>query len=484
MRIRALFVLLTAFSLMMTVHAQDETPPFDLVTGVRDIIDVEAYLENAALNVEPFDVFTDWNNSDFRTIENAAVSPNGAMLAWTGELNQRVTRELTDVICHHIFETNQSNCFLLPDERLTSVSPLNWSPDNRFITFTEDRILLNDESDVWVYSVSPQTLINMTDDMVTGPDYDTLVAKVDLAPTWSPFDSSLYLFRNTAPGGLSPIFDVYRFTAEQIDTTVAAEAELLAELFPVSDPSELAERTPEAFDPATLPEPTDVPTTPVPEPELIVSLSGFPLNSSIAETYQETLRGATQIDNGSLFMAMAVNSESEPATSGIWLIDLNGRQLIPLVTMQPFIDSAPEWVIDYQITGITWANDSTGLAVAIAYQGPSAEFTNIYFYDIATGIVTPYVDYGPLENESLFFGGEAPFIKPDSAVLLPGNALFYYNRSSRDTLNAVNVTDTANPQRVNIGRQLTQQNRAPSSVGFSPDFIRVLLDKNLILIGR
>lgn len=485
MRTRAFLLLLLLLLSAAVVAAQDDAPSFDLTTRLRDAADVQTLLDAATFNVEPFDVFTDWNNSSIRALTGATIAPDAGSIAWHGQITQNVTTEQATVICVYTIETVTSNCLLLPDDGPESIGVLDWSPDARLIVFTEDRARARDESDIWVYQVQPQALVNLTPDGVSGSRFETATALVDFAPVWHPTDGSLYFLRDAAPGGLAPLFDLYRLERPALDAVLGIAAERIIAQNERPDVGVFTgEATPEVFDPNTLVEPTPEPELPLPSPQLLASLAGFPINTTFPETTREMFNGAASIDPNGFFLALALNSSVNPPDSGVMLVDLSSFEIIPVLTLDLFTEYTPEWIESAEIRDLAWSGDGGALVVSVWEQGRSAAYHSLFLYNTTTGRVVPMISFADVLNESLFFGGEAPFIAPDSAVLLPEGALVYFNRSSRDTLNAIDLDTPDMLQRLPIGRNLSTENRFPSSAGVGEDVIRLLLDTNLITLSR
>ncbi|MFW5748453.1 MAG: hypothetical protein ACOCYT_02435 [Chloroflexota bacterium] len=534
--IKRLLLLLGLLLATGVVLAQDQPPqPFDIASKIRNAIDLNEYLDTLVLDVEPEDIFQNWDNSEFRTIDGAAISPDASMMAWHSEIRERVSSQTTRVLCVHTFETTDVSCHL-PPPTLETFSVLKWSPDSRYITFTENRLREADDTDIWLYDVATRALVNLTDDGVPAPDAVSTEARplVDFAPTWNPFNGMLYFFRDAEPGAIAPLYQVYSFTPQQIEAVVADYNSQIDALLAARGQTNTAEATQAAVDAqatqvadqATLqaaqatqaaaavptftpPAPDDgsglsrtpqdiaqtaltteivsqVQLTP-PEPALMTTISNWGPGMVIADTTRETLFAPTHIDSGGLFMAIVVRNTNDPAQSGVWLLDLNTFDLINLASVTNFTGIVPPWAAQTTINNVQWAPDSTGVAISITIQGATAVYNNVLFYNLATGVLSPVVDLGELPDEADFFSGLASTLYPDSAVLLPDNSLFYFNRSARSLLHVAPIPPAPRgsvPTSLDLGRNLNQQGRLPSSVGFNDQVIRVIFDTNLIVLSR
>ena len=139
---------------------------------------------------------------DFRLEEQRAVdlggaepltlSPDGRSLA--------VLREGADTleICSYdVVTLDPDVCADYPSTSIDAGTAV-WSPDSTRLAFTENKVYLNHESDLWVFDAEVGTLTDLTDDGEFGGSVGG-EAPFDLAPAWSPDGRELAFARNQAP---------------------------------------------------------------------------------------------------------------------------------------------------------------------------------------------------------------------------------------------------------------------------------------------
>ncbi len=111
--------------------------------------------------------------------------------------------------------TEQQNCIDLEASigRLESETP-RWSPDSRYLVFTEDFFRLLVDPDIWVWDTVENTIADITDD---GNSNNLLSAKglgdIDVIPHWLPDGRILFLRYTRADSEFAPP-DVYVINAD------------------------------------------------------------------------------------------------------------------------------------------------------------------------------------------------------------------------------------------------------------------------------
>lgn len=498
---------------VMPVHAEAQ-PAID-PGQIRERIGLVSYLENFSPHVRPIDTFNNWDNSIVRAVQGAALSPDGAQVAWYGDINQRVANLPADVLCLHTFARLETFCQLLPSS-LDDLSPLRWSDDARFIFFTDERINSAANPDIWVFSVDEMLLLNITN--AQPPANAEPAAAPHFAPTWDPFNQRLFFIRHTNPGQDPPIWELHHVTADQLDDAFAAYRltlsesaqaradELAGTLDGRRDVVETRREEVENFGTSSIGMTglRDIPSwalegalleyavadmeqnaMPAIEPNFVGMVSGVATGSRIVDTYREHLIAPTHSDVGGLLMLVALNNVVDPLQGGVALIDLTSGGLIPLLTVGNIISAEPDWVQSFTLTGAQWTNDSTGVLFGARVEGQTASYGNLYHFSLTTGALNPLINYGELASEGAFFQTDAPALTADSAVLLPTDDVLYFNRSRRDTLYIVPVPPPARgsePSILPLTQTLSQQRRLPSSIGVDGDTLYVLIDYNLLII--
>jgi Tol biopolymer transport system component len=130
--------------------------------------------------------------------------------------------------------------------------------------------------------------------------------------------------------------------------------------------------------------------------------------------------------------------------SEIWLVDLNGQNKPHLLVDQSQIQSGmPSFQRNFRLIpfGIAWAVDNTGLLIAGSDPrlGSNPPASNAYYVDIASGNVTPIMDFSkgtPQEFDGLRGKSyDAPYgfsISPDGKKLIMISKTPYLNVLSLD----------------------------------------------------
>ncbi len=120
----------------------------------------------------------------------SSISPDGSHIVWATWISNTL-------LCQFEIETEIERCLNYREEGFNSyVRAYTWSPDGRYIAFTET---LNDrgyEPDIWVYDVHEHEIINLTDDDI-GQIYEEEAERMqwDVVPTWNPASGDLYFIR-------------------------------------------------------------------------------------------------------------------------------------------------------------------------------------------------------------------------------------------------------------------------------------------------
>lgn len=139
----------------------------------------------AAAQDAPFTLVTILEPLDAVSAQTSVIAPDGSAVAF-----------FAGTVAVGIFDLNEGSAALitLPDTPFTPVPPA-WSPDSRYLAFTDGDIGRAD-SDIYVLDRAAQTVVNVSDDGVTGDLRATNQALVDTLPFWHPVDGGLYFFRS------------------------------------------------------------------------------------------------------------------------------------------------------------------------------------------------------------------------------------------------------------------------------------------------
>ncbi|MBK9125585.1 MAG: PD40 domain-containing protein [Chloroflexi bacterium] len=118
---------------------------------------------------------------------SAHLSPSGTLMLHTAGFD----------FCVYAMPDTRLNCVDIRDQWDDDTprpdhETFRWSPDERYVAFTEPAFVFFRDSDIWVFDVVTRLLLNVTNDgydgslAVTGDDDAPDSAYVDLAPAWHP----------------------------------------------------------------------------------------------------------------------------------------------------------------------------------------------------------------------------------------------------------------------------------------------------------
>jgi hypothetical protein len=90
----------------------------------------------------------------------ATLAPDGSALAWVEPNSPRA-------VCVFAFDTTDVTCTDLPDTFSARVGYTRWSPDSKYLAFSEDYLITFADPDIWLLDVTNQAVVNLTDDDYT-----------------------------------------------------------------------------------------------------------------------------------------------------------------------------------------------------------------------------------------------------------------------------------------------------------------------------
>lgn len=480
---------------------------------IRDQVNLPEYLAQFSPVVRPIDIFNNWEKSVIRTIDGASLSPDGAQVAWYGEILEQVSNLPSVALCTHTFASLETYCYLLP-EMARELSVLNWSSDNQYVFFTNDRIESTTPVDVWVFSTARGLLLNATTSNALSANIPPTVSSI--APTWDSFNNYLYFIRDlTQPEGATH-WELYRITPAQLEAAFTrlsqdlltqagqVQLEITSSLDSAEENRALHRAQREAYDGFRVPSDRQVPSPldyiinftthnalqvvqPSIHAELVGTVAGLPMGSRLVDTYRETLFAPTHIDQGGLMIALLVNNVIDQDQGGVWLLDLTSAGTIPLATVANVRTIEPSWVRDITLKDLQWTADNTGILFSAFIEGQSASYSNIYHHSLLTMILDPVPQYHMVATENEFFSGDISSHTLDSAFVLPSGEMLYFNRGMRNRFYSVPVpppTGGAEPTIIELESNLAQQRRLPVSIGGDNHALRVVIDNNLITLQQ
>jgi hypothetical protein len=375
-QLTALLLTLALMSLLLTgfaAPAQDDSPvTVDTAHPVAEIVgEKSAYL--------------------------ATVSPDGNFIVWGKQSGRGRDRVLQ--ACLFEFATAGKQCSdLSPDVFDGYPYQFQWSPDSHYIAFSENPVEMASESDIWLFDAQEGVFTNLTDDGLVGV-WSYLVAdgekvRLDYLPAWNPADGMIYFWRIVPLGNMRFTIGIYRIAPEGGD------------------------------------------------PELVRDLTAeFAAQIPLFQYDRFFLDGMSAIapDGSALAVIMTNVNDVGAKEQTIWWIDLADATTEPyqLAATEDFLAAVPDWAQDYppQAQGLSWTGDSSGLVfVANTALGATMPFQIYYYVDIASGAITPVVDFSPIEEMDGYSepapGSELPWrvYSPWTASLSPaGDKLLMVN---------------------------------------------------------
>jgi dipeptidyl aminopeptidase/acylaminoacyl peptidase len=296
-----------------------------------------------------------------RNVWMPALSPDGAFLAYVNQDGGNRGRD--GQLCVYTFSNAGKRCDVMGEGFESLPYQLQWSPDSTQIAFSENPIELGMESDIWTYDVASQTFTNLTDDGLSGMwrwlDTEEEI-NLDYLPMWDLTDGSLVFWRVTPLGGFQ--FDL---TLNRIDAAGGDPVELRS----VGD----------AF-PAALPT--------------------F-RNESL------TMDGPSMLaPDGSAVAAIMSSPQSVgPVLNSLVLIPLDAEaEVQELLTTDMVAEAIPAWnTWPAATTGLSWTGDSAGIVTLSSAWSTQTPFVVLHYTDVATGDVTPLVDFSAIESPQAYF---------------------------------------------------------------------------------
>ncbi len=322
-------------------------------------------------------------------LRNAVISPDASMLAW----NNR------EGLCIYTFADGETDCTPFP-ELYRDDNPMTWSPDSAYLTFTENFFVQFREPDIWLFDVESRMFFNRTDDRQIGnllrpPDGDR-PRYLDVLPTWNPVTGDLYFLRS----------EEMELFGNNVRTTqlmrIAAD---------------------------------DVPVWAV-EPEEVLNLTlQFEIPFSIYNPTNYTLNGALAFSPDGTQLAMLVRpNDLQSPDWGLWSYNVESGDLDRLATVEELNAGLPDWLESPLFPeGVAWSGENLVVSLyPFAFDGLLVT-NQVVYLDMATGEITPLVDFSGIEQPDLFTTdpatGIAPvFDVPRASVVMPdGSALLYQN---------------------------------------------------------
>lgn len=304
-----------------------------------------------------------------------ALSPGGTLLA--GVVDEQ--------LCIVEIDTAEERCTPMPEGVNSAVmgppdSPgLVWSPDESHLAMTEDILRLLLDSDIWVFDVAANTFENLTDDGVEGGfvfDEDNAGALLDYMPAWGDSDT-LYFFRSDYQVNREDSsMLLYRYTLS------TASLDLMADV-------------------------TDE----------IDWLSVY-------------YRPQVSPDGTQMVLPVFAGDPEAPA-NGLWLIDLVSGEVEQLAAKADIVLAiqAAEGARFLVPVNPQWVNGGRAVIVSIRDYGSQANVpSNFVYVDVATGALTPLIDFSGISVDDLSENPRRPDLPPvpwDAVINAAGTKLYF-----------------------------------------------------------
>jgi hypothetical protein len=293
----------------------------------------------------------------------AELSPDGTRVAWLVPEEARRMATICVAMVSVTVGSGEPQCYTAEGYQGMPYH-LVWSPDSLWLAFSEDPSAQALESDIWLLDVTKGELMNRSDDQAVGRYADIAGDfTLDYLPTWDVATGYLYFWRSTPD----------------------QQGEFGLELM--------------RLDPAT-----------ETEPELVRSFGQSLGDGMVRFGWQRFyLQGPTAIapDGSQLAIAIAPVQEMDLSSSNaLWLIDLVDIQAEPrqVATALDWQEALPQWSNQPAITrGLQWTADGKGIVVAALSSDLRLPLLLSYYVDVASGDVTPVVDFSDSSDRDAFF---------------------------------------------------------------------------------
>ncbi len=390
MKTCSVMLVLLALALAGCQSGQQAPTPTALPPGEQPIVVKTA-------EASPITVTSERRITDIINEKNAgyaAVSPDGSRLAWARQSGNG--KDKVREVCVFKFDNADKKCSQISG--YTSYPyQLAWSPDSEYIAFTEDPVVLGDESDIWLYKVADGTIANSTDDGVSGSFRVAMDEgrpfTLDYLPMWNKTDGNLYFWRSLPSGMFTVTLQLFKMPATGGEPVFVRD---LTETFS--------------------------------QQLLLFDYTLFYLN------------GVSAISPDGTKVAMVVRSAMDALNApnnGLWVVDLTSPDAAPkqVADMDAFQLGMPPWAYVPAVPlGLAWAGDSKGVVVFCNSNDMQIPLNLVYYADVDKAQVTPITNFSLEANREAFqmqpneVGVPPRYYSPwSAAILVGGKTLVMYN---------------------------------------------------------
>lgn len=289
----------------------------------------------------------------------AELSPDGKAVAWLVSAQGR----RMPLLCVADLDAGDPACVDVPGYQGMPYR-IVWSPDGKWLAFSEDPIAQAYESDIWLLDVETSVVTNSSDDEADGRYADlTSEFALDYLPMWDAASGYLYFWRST------------------LDAVIGFGLQLMR-LDP--DSSEA--------------------------PQVVHDFGTSLGDGMVRYGWQRFfLHGPSAIapDGSQLAVAIAPAQEMDLSSSyALWLIDLADVDAEPrrVATALDWQSALPAWSNQpATVRGLQWTSDGIGIVVAALSSDLRLPLLVSYYVDVASGEVTPVVNFSDSRERSAFF---------------------------------------------------------------------------------
>lgn len=330
--------------------------------ALENALTATAQAQTLALTATPTPVPIDWSNvSVASTIDIDLMAGPGRSAAYLAPDGEHYAYLRGNTFC--LYETVvQKNCIDLGGRmRGLDVEIVRWSPDSRYVSFTENFLMMLVDSDIWVWDTVENTLTDLTDDGENDFGFaDDTWTGIDLAPDWTPDGRILFLRYSRVDGQIMPA-DIYTVTVdgqeEKIGTIQLSD--------PFNDPVSVYNLDVEGD------QLVYIHAAPNAMPDDGVWISNLDGSNArqIIHTERDRIPFAVDLSPDGRYVLVSTifpnNMQYEPETSSVYLVDVNEGDM-RLIDPQHFV------------AGAGWTPQGSGLIYLVYLPGETRE-GGVYF---------------------------------------------------------------------------------------------------------